>query len=103
MESKFGYFIHRYLFNFSLYHETLFYLFLCVCVPFCGNKRGRNRTKKKIIVLKKIYSKNILHTCEIQNKQRAKKNHIISVALFINVCITQLRGIKKKMKYNKVK
>ena len=62
---------------------------------------GRNRTRKKI-VLKKFILK-ILHTCEIK-KSSVQKTKLICVALFINVKITQLRGIKlKNEKYNKVK
>lgn len=73
----------------------LYFIYFCVSVFLSVEIKEEETEQEKKIVLKKIYSKNILHTCEIQNKQRAKKNHIISVALFINVCITQLRGIKK--------
>lgn len=72
--------------TFHFYHETLFYLYFFFVSVFLSVEIKEEETEQeKKIVLKKIYSKNILHTCEIKDKQRAKKNHIISVVLFINV------------------
>lgn len=53
----------------------LYFIYFCVSVFLSVEIKEEETEQEKKIVLKKIYSKNILHTCEIQNKQRAKKSH----------------------------